>query len=427
MAFHVPKFSSFSKLGNVLSSSVGETLGLNTTAGLPIAIEFGTSALKILQVQQGEPPTLIAAACLETPPELLRNQANRLKFQLEGLPRLIRSGGFKGRRAVCAIPAWAIMCKHVSLQRAEGTPLAKLVHDAIPLAFGMDPSVLVHRAIEIPTPERPTKAELIITAVPFELVQQLMGAIAACKLQPVGMHSEFAAVLRTFDHVHKRDTDAAINTLYLDIGASTTNVTISHGKDLAFARVIHIGGDHLDHVIAKQLKCNLTEAHTRRLAADELVRTIPRPASTPAPALVTAGAPSETPERSRTDDRGLLPLAPGFTPELNTQPPSSYAPENVDLREPLESLTDEVLMCVRYHESQFPGKRVERAIFVGGEARHKGLCQTIAKSLRLPAQMADPLARIARTGSEPAIGVDLKQPQPGWAVTLGLCISPTDL
>ena len=84
-------------------------------------------------------------------------------------------------------------------------------------------------------------------------------------------------------------------------------------------------------------------------------------------------------------------------------------------------------MRLRYHDSQFPGKRVDRAMFVGGEARHRGLCQAVARALRLPAQMADPLARIARTGAEPALGVDLKQPQPGWAVALGLCLSPTDL
>lgn len=421
MAFNVPKFSSLSKLGNVLSSSVGETLGLSNTLGLPIAIEFGTAALKILQVHQGEPPTLVAAACLETPPDLLRDQSRRLRFQLEGLPRLIRSGGFKGKRAVCAIPAWAILTKHLSLQRVEGQSLASLVDSALPGAFNTDPSHLVHRYTEIPAPDRPGKAEVIVTAVPFELVQQLMGAIAGCKLQPVGMHSEFASVLRTFDHVHKRETDSAINTLYLDLGAATTNVMISHGKDLAFARVVQMGGNHFDETIAKQLKCDLAEAGRRRMDADELIRTIHRPA----PALVTAGGPAEPVKRA--EGRGLQPLATGFTTELSAQPRAACAPASADLSEPLECLTDEVLMCLRYHESQFPGKRVERAIFVGGEARHKGLCQAIAKALRLPAQMADPLARVARTGSEPALGIDLKQPQPGWAVTLGLCLSPTDL
>ena len=99
----------------------------------------------------------------------------------------------------------------------------------------------------------------------------------------------------------------------------------------------------------------------------------------------------------------------------------------VDLREPLETLTDEISMCLRYYDGLFPGRRVSRAIFVGGETRHTALCQHVAKALRLPAHVADPLARLARGGGEPLLNVALNQPQPGWAVAMGLCLSPTDL
>jgi Tfp pilus assembly PilM family ATPase len=102
------------------------------------------------------------------------------------------------------------------------------------------------------------------------------------------------------------------------------------------------------------------------------------------------------------------------------------ATTELNLSEPLETLTDEILMCLRYHESVFGG-RPSRVVFVGGEARHRGLCQHIAKRLRIPAQVADPLARLARTGSEPCKDVDLGVPQPGWAVAMGLCMSPADL
>jgi type IV pilus assembly protein PilM len=366
MAFKgLPKFESLAKIGNVLSSSVGETLGLSSALGMPIAIEFGTGALKVLQVT-GDPPTLVAAACLETPDDLLTDQKRRLQFQLEGLPRLVRNAGFRGKRAVCAIPSWAIMCKHVSLPRAEGVPLASQVAEAVPSIFGVDPFSVVHRFSEVPAPDRPGKAEVIVTAVERELVDQLMGAVTACKLQPVGMHSEFLAVLRTFDHVHKRETDAAINTLYLDIGASTTGVMISHGKDLAFARVIQIGGQHLDEMIARQLKVDMAEARRMRL---ELDAGLQDPA--PAPALVTAGGGGVEARGARADERGVLPMAPGFTPELTRQALRPVTPPKADVKEVIESLTDEVLMCLRYHEGQFPGKRVERAIFVGGEARHR--------------------------------------------------------
>jgi Tfp pilus assembly PilM family ATPase len=84
-------------------------------------------------------------------------------------------------------------------------------------------------------------------------------------------------------------------------------------------------------------------------------------------------------------------------------------------------------MCLRHHESVFPDRKINRAIFVGGEARHLGLCQHIAKALRLPAQVADPMAGVSRTGNEPTVGVDFSTPQPGWATALGLALSPTDL
>jgi Tfp pilus assembly PilM family ATPase len=66
-------------------------------------------------------------------------------------------------------------------------------------------------------------------------------------------------------------------------------------------------------------------------------------------------------------------------------------------------------------------------LFVGGEALSRGVCQKIAKQLRTAAQSADPVAWVAKTGAEPSVGVDLKQPQPGWAAAMGLALSPTDL
>ncbi|MBY0308502.1 MAG: hypothetical protein K2Q09_07145, partial [Phycisphaerales bacterium] len=99
----------------------------------------------------------------------------------------------------------------------------------------------------------------------------------------------------------------------------------------------------------------------------------------------------------------------------------------VDLTEPLRALTDEIALCVRYYETLFPGRKVHRTIFVGGESRHVALCQHIARVLKTPAHAADPLARLARTGKEPVVGVDMSHAQPGWAVPMGLLMSPTDL
>jgi len=84
-------------------------------------------------------------------------------------------------------------------------------------------------------------------------------------------------------------------------------------------------------------------------------------------------------------------------------------------------------MCTRYHSALFRDRRIDRVVFLGGEARDTGLCQSLASGLRLPAKVGDPMARFLVNGAAPA---GLPEPQashPGWAVACGLASSPTDL
>jgi hypothetical protein len=100
--------------------------------------------------------------------------------------------------------------------------------------------------------------------------------------------------------------------------------------------------------------------------------------------------------------------------------------QKANLGEVLDTLTDEILMCLRYHHTLFNGRGINRVIFVGGETRQSWLCQHIVKVLRLSAQLGDPLARLTIGESMDTPGLVLGRPQPGWAVACGLCASPTD-
>jgi type IV pilus assembly protein PilM len=403
------KITSAPTLQKLLSASSAKKPG--TSGVLPIAVDFGVGSLKVLQVEAGEPLKLVAAARLETPDDLLNKHAERLEFQVKALPKLIKHGGFKGKRVVCAIPSWQTSCKQIQFQRTEGLPVATLVDAAIPVQFGRDPSSLVYRYLELGGAGG--KLDVIVFAVGRDLVDKLMRALTGSKLEPVGMHSEFHAAVRAFDHIHRREGDLDTTTLYLDIGTATTNVMIAHGTSLAFARVVDVGGARLDELLAKQLDCSISEARRRRQEM-ESAAALPAGASGPRAAAVEG-------------ERRAQQTPAGFGGEVLSQPAVPVSPESGDLREPLEMLTDEVQMCLRYHASQHPQRKVDRVLFLGGQSRYRGLCQHVARQLRLSAQVVDPIARVARGGTEPTLGVDFRQAQPGWAVTLGLCLSPTDL
>jgi len=416
--------------GQKLSRSMSGTMGIPVGLGLPIAVDFGIGSLKVIQVEAGDPPRLVAAACLETPDELLNDHPGRLEFQFKALPRLIREGGFRGKRAVCTIPAWQTACKCFQFQKCEGVSVGELVKAALPAQLGVSPDSIVYRYIEVSNPTQAGKAEVIVLAAARDQVEHLMKGLVQAKLEPVGMQSEFIAAVRAFDHITKREGDVNVTTLFLDMGVGSTKVMIAHGKHLVFARLIDVGGRHLDELASKQLDCGLAEARATRLSME--MKAVPAAtaaggaAGVAPPAGGAAAVPATTPVGAdRRTNEAEMPK--GFGGNLLEQEPVHVAPEPVRLDEPLEMLIDEVQICLRYHASQFPGRKIDRAVFVGGESRHRGLCQHIARGLRLPAQTADPLAWIARTGLEPARGVDMKQPQPGWAVPIGLCLSPTDL
>lgn len=441
---------SFLSLGKVKSAAMS-SLSSGLSGTLPIAIDFGAGSLKLLQLAAGDPPSLIAAAAIETPESLLSDHARRFEFQFQALPRLLKGAGFKGKRAVCSIPAGQTFIKHMQFPKSDNVDLADLVQSGVPAALNCaeDALILRHFAVEGAAasgsggshePGTGVRQEVICMAAAREFVQRLMGAIAASHLQCVGIHPEAVATIKAFEHINRRISDQHVCTLYLDLACGTTKVWIAHGSTLIFAKTIQIGGRDLDAAVARALDLDTASARARRLAASVLVAPAARPVNAPTPGGVGAaalramnadGTPDtlgkSDPATLTAEDRRAGRIAPGLTPQVADQGQVVVAPPEFDLADSLDNLTDEVSMCIRYYEAMFPGKRVDRAILFGGEARHRGLCQHVARKLRLPAQVADPLARMARSGKEPVRGVDFTTPQPGWTIPFGLCMCPTDL
>jgi Tfp pilus assembly PilM family ATPase len=404
---------------SALSRLAGRAQRMLKLPELPIAIDFGVGSVKILQITASEhpegPPTLVSAACVETPAELLSDPAKRLTYQCQALPRMFKSCGFKGKRVVCAIPSSRSVCRHMQFTSGDAASITGQASTLFPMLLGVDHTSMLVKHYEVGHVGRAKpgsgKTEVICMGVERRLVDELMGAIVGCKAEPVGMHSEFTAIIRAFAHITRRQEDQKLVSLYVDLGAGTTKVVLAHGMNLVFARSVEFGGRHLDDAVAEALKSDRDGARQKRLA------------------LIPSGPGASTPvvPRNEATDQERRRGAPasGLTPDIREAPVLDALPGNVD--EPLEILTDEIATSLRYYEALFPDRKIDRVLFVGGEARHLGLCQHLARTLKLPAQIADPMASVSRTGREPATGVDFKVPQPGWAVALGLCLSPTDL
>lgn len=365
----------------------------------PIAVDFGTSALKVLQVTGGESSRLVAAAALDTPPELYDDPAARIAFQTEQLPNLVRGAGFKGKRAVCLLPVSMTFCKHLQVPKGDAKTIETSTKIALATQLNCDPSMLVlrHKVVG-PVGVDQSKIEVIGMAAARSTLDVLMRSLHASKLEPVGVQPEFVASLTGFHAIGAADEETT--TLYLDLGFGSTKAAIARGSRLLFARTFDFGGRTLDKALASQWKVSVSRAHEARLDDADFTGV----QRAPSLSLGSLNARSEKPTRSRG--------APAVMPDLD---------------EAFEIMSDEVALCVRYHQNLFPSQPVTRAILTGGESVNLGLCRRLAGALRVAVQTGDPIGAIHKSGNEPAIGVELGAPMPGWASAFGLSMCPTDL
>ncbi|HEY8666214.1 MAG TPA: pilus assembly protein PilM [Tepidisphaeraceae bacterium] len=430
----------------------------------PIGVDFGSDSLRLAQVQYADKEfRLIAAASADVPSHIRHDPAARLNFFVETTRDLLAQGKFRGREAVLSLPASVMFIQHLRLPRMDDEALKKALPWEARGKLPIDPSHALIRHLvagEIYQDQEP-KSEVIVMAAAREWVNQYLALAAKARLDVVGMNVEPRVLVDCFTHIYRRKSDGEVTNCFVDIGCSASRAVISRGQQILFARSIPVGGDHFNRAVSQAMKSSFEDAKMLRIklchanpSLDEhrerqTMQPPPAPAQPAAPseensfALLSAGigaserrqggsalAGARVPSAKADPTVAAVACAIAEAPLLEDAPIQNETREAAAkveqaCAEPLNKLISELDLCRRYYEATFPNKPVERLIFVGGEARQRGLCQQIARQMSLAAQVGDPLVRMGRI-SEVGIesGIDRRQPQPGWAVAIGLSLGP---
>lgn len=360
------------------------SMKLNKGKVLPIGVDLGTHSMKIAQLRalpKGK-YSLIAAASVEVPREVRKDPSARPRFFWDAFKELLASNPFKGRQCILSLPAEKTFVQHLKLDKMPADQLAGSLMWELQGKLPYDPSRAVIRHIVAGDifADNVVKQELIVLATSRDVVQMHIDIAKRAKLDCVGINVEPCAIVECFARLFRRAEDVNRTTLFIDIGLSSTQVVISHGPHLAFARNLFMGAALFDRTAAEGLGISLDEARAERL------------------------------RQSRGEGGG-----------------SMERPLHGLLAEPLAKMNEELTSCLRYYDSVFHNRPVERVVFLGGQAHDKKLCQMIAQSLGLPAQIGDPLASIEREpGSDRKIEQAGGQTLPDWAVAVGLSIGAAE-
>ncbi|KPK78911.1 MAG: hypothetical protein AMJ81_14440 [Phycisphaerae bacterium SM23_33] len=346
---------------------------------LPIGVDLGTSHLKMAQLRRSDSGLeLLAAGSTEIPYEVRSDLTRRLDFLSRKIRSILRSDGFRGRQAVLSLPAAAIFLQPVKVPIGRTSEIDEAVRNELvgKLPYPMEQAVTRHILAGIVYVDGKEMQERIVVAISRpELLAHLSMARGA-GLDVVGVNIEACAIVECFARLFRREAEQASKTLFIDIGSASTQVVLTHGPKLVFARNLAVGGQTQDQAVAEALHIPVEQAH---LIGLKLLHGQKDPAA----------------------EDELFRL-------LNAK---------------IAEIADEITHCLRYCESSFRHHAIDRVIFVGGQAHNRRLCQSIAERLNLPAQIGDPMAGVKRAkDARGPIGLDERRPQPSWAVAVGLSL-----
>ena len=335
---------------------------------LPIGVDLGSGAVKMVQIHRFEDKLdLVAAASVAVPEGSQDSPVEHLRRQARAIRGALKSQPFHGRQCVLSVPAADASVQHVKLPRmaAEDIPAALRAELNGKLPYPTDQALIRHVMVGESRAQSEPRMEVLAVAMAGPRMDAYLAMARSAQLDVIGVNIECCAIVECFSRLFRRASEQSRAVLFVDLGMASTQAVLSQGGQIRFARNLAMGCSHLDQALAEQMGVSVDEARAARQDA------------------------------------------PG-------------AADTYDLLAgPLDRVADELRQCLRYCESVFQGSAVERIIFVGGGAKDSRLCQALARRLNLPAQVGDPLMRIQRPANS---GISSAGPEPTWAVAVGLSL-----
>src|SRR4051794_14304073 len=123
--------------------------GMFSAQASPIAGDFGSASVKLLQIGTGDKPELVSAAEVPVPDSIRSEPERLLAFYSEWLPKILRDGEFKGKRAVIAVPSTQMLIQHMQITETPGVSTDDLVKAQLQTQMGVAPSGVVVRSTEV--------------------------------------------------------------------------------------------------------------------------------------------------------------------------------------------------------------------------------------------------------------------------------------
>jgi len=316
-------------------------------------------------------------ACIA--PGVNGDEQERRSFAVSAIKQMLAGGSFRGRNVVSCLPNEKLKITSLRLAETNSEEVERALRKEVAQRFGLDPDkdiIDYLRAGDVRQGDE-IKNELILFAVDNESIKSHIELLEEAGLRPVGIDTVPCALFRSFERSLQRQEDRERTAVFVDIGSQFTTVVFGRGREISFVKQIQIGGENFNREIASKLGVSIDEA--------EMLRGKLRMERT---ANAEGGRWASGQGLMGQDNLGE---PEGGEKRLGTIDASTRQVMVDAVGAVAEELAREISLCFRYYTVTFRGKRVERAVFSGGEAYEKILLNVLKRQLAVEVEVAQPL------------------------------------
>ena len=365
----------------------------------PIGLDIGHDSIKMIQLRINSGNISVqAAGRVHIDPSLNEDKQQRRDFIVSKIKEMLANDDFQGRNVVSCLPNGELKMASVRMVEAEDDEVREVLKKEARQRFGMEGDndsidYLVAGSVHLGDD---VKKEVILFAVEDEIVRDHIAILEEAKLKPIAIDTMPNALFRSFRRAMRRHEDRERTAIFVDVGSLYTTLVLGRKQEISFAKQIPIGGQRFNQALASKLGITSDEAMTLREALQKEM-----------------AAESEGNAQSQTN-RGGRGVLDASTRQIMIDAVGAVA----------EELAREISLCLRYYTVTFRGKRIERAVFAGGEAYEEVLLNVLRRRLPVKLETAQPLRGVDLAKSD--FADDVRGLFCEWTVAVGLGLRGLD-
>jgi type IV pilus assembly protein PilM len=368
-------------------------------------LEVGTSALKVVDLRAGSPPSVAAVASRPMPPGLIQDDqvvdADGLAAEIKAL---FQDAGIRKRFVVTAVSNRLAITRNITVPKMTLAELDEAIKWEAEryIPFPIDEVVLDYYVLDNPDDvAEGSQMEVVIAAARLDMVTQQVDYLKLAGLEPIVVDVKPFALLRALrgsllgEHLNKTTltgktyTEADEIGVVLEIAASHTTITLVRGERVLMNRNIHVSGDNFTAAIQRSFGLDFDSAEDVKVNYG------------------TATIPTEDEEELLNFDAKREQFSPGRVYEA--------------LRPVLVDLTTEIRRSLEFFRVQAGDANIARMVVAGGGAKLRGLPEAIGDALGFRVELGDPWLTV-NTDAHRFDTQYLKAVGPEFGVPLGLAL-----